>query len=57
MKTALVVTLIFVALTSLLGGIRHISLAPRPSNVGAAVFSFLMTAWLAYLAFWQATNS
>ena len=55
MQTALALTLVFVAATSALGGIRNVRLAHATgqlSEFGGAVVAFAMTLWCAFLAGW-----
>jgi hypothetical protein len=55
MKTALVVTLIFVAATSMLGGVqnaRRMSVTRNLAELGGAIVGIAMTLWCFYLAYW-----
>jgi hypothetical protein len=52
MRLALTVTLVFVALTSLLGAVKNVTLASRRSNLAGAAVGLVMTLWCGYLAVW-----
>jgi hypothetical protein len=52
MHAALVITLVFVGLTSLLGALKNVARAPRPSNVAGAVVGFLVAVWAFFLTYW-----
>lgn len=59
MKTALTITLAFVAATSALGGLRNIRTAQRtryPAEYLGALVAFCITIWCAYLACWVYTH-
>jgi hypothetical protein len=43
---------VFVALTSLLGALKNVALAPRPSNVACATVGFVVAVWLFFLSYW-----
>ena len=55
MRIALAITLLFVAATSALGGVRSVRLATatsRQSQYLGALIAFAMMLWCAYLCYW-----
>jgi hypothetical protein len=52
MRLALTITLAFVALTSLLGVVKNLSLPALPSRLAGTAVGAAMTAWCAWLAVW-----
>ncbi len=59
MRTATVVTLFFVAATSVLGGLRNAGIASatgRPSYYLGTFVAFVMAAWCAYLGVWELSS-
>ena len=52
MRLALTITLAFVALTSLLGVVKNLSLPALGPRLAGTAVGAAMTAWCAWLAFW-----
>lgn len=52
MRLALTVTLVFVALTSLLGVRKNLSLPAYPARIAGMALGAFMTLWCGYLAVW-----